>query len=411
VVVELKSPSDFGNVRKALPSGARNANRGKVDKAIVSARRLGAVTVRMASLAGRRAFHGNLGLPKVNHKVEDSRLLIDDSNRVRATRVNSRSLRSRIVHDYSGGIQKILDRRTGIARQLSEPSIATRRRIASPGLVGKKEDRGTPDSAQRLRPATVQTVRAHEIAMSSGLRSPKQLPHSWEKIRDVVRGPEAKMPVQSGRHNAIWRVARSVIGIDGTLVRPFAGVPKRSERLVINSGRARRAVAKLLGSNSHDLSVTPHESSWSSLVNRLSRLPELNLLSARDTRRYGRGKGSGRARPPSQADRLKSMHFEAGATRVLTGIARGGMSAHLRAPKAFGVSSGPIASATGGARATVSSGGAQPLVVNFSPSVVIRKGAETEDLEQRVVQAIERHSYELLRIINRELESQRRVGF
>jgi hypothetical protein len=52
-----------------------------------------------------------------------------------------------------------------------------------------------------------------------------------------------------------------------------------------------------------------------------------------------------------------------------------------------------------------------PLTVNFSPTVVIQSESEHGSIEGRVVEAIRRHSYELVRLIGRELQTQRRAVF
>jgi hypothetical protein len=55
--------------------------------------------------------------------------------------------------------------------------------------------------------------------------------------------------------------------------------------------------------------------------------------------------------------------------------------------------------------------GSRPVVVNFSPTVVLQGGGDPGDLERRVVQAIGRHSHEIVRIVARELQLQRRAAF
>jgi hypothetical protein len=52
-----------------------------------------------------------------------------------------------------------------------------------------------------------------------------------------------------------------------------------------------------------------------------------------------------------------------------------------------------------------------PLTVNFSPTVVIQSESEHGSIEGRVVEAIRRHSYENVRLIGRELQTQRRAVF
>jgi hypothetical protein len=52
-----------------------------------------------------------------------------------------------------------------------------------------------------------------------------------------------------------------------------------------------------------------------------------------------------------------------------------------------------------------------PFTINFSPTVVIQSESEHGSIEGRVVEAIRRHSYELVRLIGRELQTQRRAVF
>jgi hypothetical protein len=93
----------------------------------------------------------------------------------------------------------------------------------------------------------------------------------------------------------------------------------------------------------------------------------------------------------------------------------GSIAARLRAQRpalASSVFSGPAAFVNGAARSKAADTGASPpLVVNFSPTVNIHGAAEPSDLERRVAQAIERRSHELVRIVSRERQSQRRAAF
>lgn len=52
-----------------------------------------------------------------------------------------------------------------------------------------------------------------------------------------------------------------------------------------------------------------------------------------------------------------------------------------------------------------------PLIVNFSPTIVLQGKMESGNLERTVVQAIRLHSRELVQIINRELDTQARADF
>jgi hypothetical protein len=54
---------------------------------------------------------------------------------------------------------------------------------------------------------------------------------------------------------------------------------------------------------------------------------------------------------------------------------------------------------------------AAPLVLNFSPTIVIQGKVEAENIENTVIRAIRTHSHELIHIINRELQTQRRAAF
>jgi hypothetical protein len=49
--------------------------------------------------------------------------------------------------------------------------------------------------------------------------------------------------------------------------------------------------------------------------------------------------------------------------------------------------------------------------VNFSPTIVLQNCEEFAGIENAVVQAIRQHSHELVRIIGRELQTQRRAAF
>jgi hypothetical protein len=68
-------------------------------------------------------------------------------------------------------------------------------------------------------------------------------------------------------------------------------------------------------------------------------------------------------------------------------------------------------SGPGSARQVTSNQPAQPIVVNFSPTIVLQNCEEFAGIENAVVQAIRQHSHELVRIIGRELQTQRRAAF
>ncbi len=52
-----------------------------------------------------------------------------------------------------------------------------------------------------------------------------------------------------------------------------------------------------------------------------------------------------------------------------------------------------------------------PFTVNFSPTVVVQSESQHGSIEGKVVDAIRRHSHELVRLIDRELQMQRRAVF
>jgi hypothetical protein len=52
-----------------------------------------------------------------------------------------------------------------------------------------------------------------------------------------------------------------------------------------------------------------------------------------------------------------------------------------------------------------------PFTVNFSPTVVVQSESEHHSIEGKVLEAIRRHSHELVRLISRELQMQRRAFF
>jgi hypothetical protein len=66
-------------------------------------------------------------------------------------------------------------------------------------------------------------------------------------------------------------------------------------------------------------------------------------------------------------------------------------------------------------RATRSSGNSgelrNPVTINFSPTVVVPNSGEHGSIEDKVLKAIRQHSYELVRLIGREVHNQRRAAF
>jgi hypothetical protein len=66
-------------------------------------------------------------------------------------------------------------------------------------------------------------------------------------------------------------------------------------------------------------------------------------------------------------------------------------------------------------RATRSSGNSgelrNPVTINFSPTVVVPNSGEHGSIEDKVMEAIRQDSYELVRLIGREVHNQRRAAF
>ena len=89
------------------------------------------------------------------------------------------------------------------------------------------------------------------------------------------------------------------------------------------------------------------------------------------------------------------------------------MAAQVRAQRPIFAStgmSGLTASTSGTARTgSAATGVSAAAVVNFAPSIVINGAMEPNELGRRVIEAIGRHSHELVRIITRELQSKRRA--
>jgi hypothetical protein len=52
-----------------------------------------------------------------------------------------------------------------------------------------------------------------------------------------------------------------------------------------------------------------------------------------------------------------------------------------------------------------------PMTINFSPTVVVPNDRDHGNIEDKVLEAIRRHSYELVRLIGREVHTQRRAVF
>jgi hypothetical protein len=97
------------------------------------------------------------------------------------------------------------------------------------------------------------------------------------------------------------------------------------------------------------------------------------------------------------------------------GSTAAGLSAHLRAGRPGAQQSASVQPTVAGSHATRFSGNSNkkgdPFIINFSPTVVIQSHAEIIDFENRFVEAMTRHSYELVRLINRELQIQGRAAF
>jgi hypothetical protein len=52
-----------------------------------------------------------------------------------------------------------------------------------------------------------------------------------------------------------------------------------------------------------------------------------------------------------------------------------------------------------------------PLILNFSPTITITGDARADDLDNRILEAIEHYGRDIVRIVNRELQTQRRASF
>ncbi len=164
-----------------------------------------------------------------------------------------------------------------------------------------------------------------------------------------------------------------------------------------------------------DVGVAQPPRSALPLAEGLSHLLEARSRIGRTMRSVAGGDGLGIARQLSTALHLKPIRSMTGASRTLGPLSAGGIALGLRGqPPASALTEipGPGSSATKSAQFRKGAiNGSGSILVNFSPTVVLQGGVESGELERRVVEAIGRHSHELIRIVSRELQSQRRAAF
>jgi hypothetical protein len=414
--VTLRARLRSASVLQPRASRTSAFDKRRLDDIMISARRLRATHTWMTSLAGRDGRIGRLEQSIVNGAKGLNSTSATDRSRGRGLTAKPISTETSKLNDYLLNNRKILNWLPGLATQLNEiddvyglpPAIAT---LTSGSL--RSQSLVALGSKENAASATAYNASIRQIRRASG-RPPEAsriLTRLSHRHSTLAEGRPLEMQGQLTSGGSSRRLTLSMLDFESTVGRQSTG----KQRLVDSSRRSRFAEAGSVGPTPTEGGAIQRRRSALPLVQRLSYLPESRLPPGRDTQFAGHGDRLGIALQRSTAFHLNSIRGVAQGNRTPGPLPAGGIASRSRAhrsafasPEIFGHAASAAKSANFGKGAVE---GSTPVVVNFSPTVVLQGGMDPGDLERRVVQAIGRHSHELVRIVARELQSQRRAAF
>ena len=387
----------------------------RIDNVIISAGKLIAAHGWMTSLASRYGKVAHLEQSMVNGAMGFNSTSATDKRRGRDHVARPSLVNTSKRNDYLLNNRTAVNRLSGLAAKLDElygvhglpPAIAT---LAS--ASSRSQSFVASGTNEKATSVTAYNGSRRQISRASGRQAEASqiLTRSSDSQSSGAEGRPLEMRARLTGSSS-KRPTLSIFDFEGTIGRQFKG----ARRLVDSSGRSRFAEADQVGPTAIAGGAIQHRRSALPLAMRLSYFSESRLSPARRMQFAGNSDGLGSALQSSTTFQLNSMHSVAQANRTPGALPAGAIASRWRPdwpasapPENSGHAASATRSATFGKSAIEVS---RPVVVNFSPTVVLQGGGDPGELERRVVQAIGRHSHELVRIVARELQLQRRAAF
>ena len=402
--------------RSALGPGI--AERRRFDGFIASAERLGTAHTWMASLVSRRVSHRSLRLGLVKRNIAIASASIGKDTRLYAPAIGSRLAEPRMP--AVGGYLEphtILKRYLDIGGQASKGHNAYDLSRTKSGLtigLPLSGSRVSSDSSEKAKPAT--------SPAQKDLITPSPRTVTLEYLRQLP----GRM-LNSARNRAVESAPRRVLGssikpgvasrtdITNALTQKLGGSERPFHRLAPTWSGSTQADAINPGSVKREFSGSSYLSRIATLIQKALKFNGLKMPQGRESLIERRTDNSKMASARAGVREMGSMRVGARTNRLATvrPVASVIPRLHERSDEAAKPTLDGFypPQSKGNAPKTRDADRSQPLVVNFSPTVVIRGVTQPDNIEQRVVQVIERHSHELLQIIHRELKSRQRVAF
>ncbi|GEM_PF-6305459 len=410
----LRSRLRSGSALEPRASRIGAFDKRRLDSIIISTDRLIAAHAWMTSLASRYRKVGHLEQSIVNGAKGFNSSSATDKRRGRTPMARPSLTDTSKRNDYLLNNRTAVNRLSGLATKVDElysvhglpPAIAT---LTNGSL--RSQSFVTPGTNEKATSATAYNGSRRQISKAFGRQAEASqiLTRSSHRQSTGAEGRPLETQAQL-TGNSSKRPTLSIFNFEGTVGRHLKG----TGRLADSSGRSRFTEAGQVGPTAIEGGAIQHRRS-ALLARRLSYFPASRLPPARRTQFAGHSDGLGIALQHSTAFQLNSMRSVAQANRTPGAPPAGAISSRWRAdwpasawPEISGHAASAIRSATSRMGAIE---GSRPVVVNFSPTVVLQGGGDPGDLERRVVQAIGRHSHEIVRIVARELQLQRRAAF
>ncbi len=392
-------------------------DRERIGKIIRSALRLSEVGIRMVSSGGPRGFVEKPARPVTNSAVKAIRHSIDNSNRRRlhTNTAESQSSQANAANNDRGGLRGVRGWLSDFAEHpidryifnnlLSLTNSALMRRY----LIS--QNRTTPDPFETAKLSTEHYVPTQQIESEQRATRLEKFPRLLQRLVDSIKARSTQFEWWTPSR----RTAQSTVEPDDTPRITSSRTQRLSNKSAVTPNNSTKTWPEVLNPSTLDVSILSHQRSPSTISERLLRMRELSLPAPNDVRYEPPRHGSRIVRRRAEVYQVKSDRYRGVPDRTLSVRFIGSKAAQLRAQSPVFASAGSsgLAAATTAATRTeaAATGRRPPFVVNFSPTIVIDNAIGPGELEQRITQAIGRHSHELVRIMTRELQSRRRAMF
>jgi hypothetical protein len=390
--------------------------RAQIGEIIRSALRLSEVGIRMGSSGDLRGFGENSALPVTNSAVKAIRHSIDNSERLRLNTdaVESQSSQASAANNDRGGLRDVRGWLSDFAGHLKDRYIFNELLPPTNAALMRRlsisQNRAALDPVERANLSSEHYVPTQQVTSRQQATRSAKFPQLSQRLVDSIKARSAQFDWWTRSKPAV----QSAVEPEDAERMTSRRTRTLLNKLAVTLNNSLKTWPNFLKSDLLDVSILSHQRSSATISKRLSRMRE-SSLGARHDVRHATSQSFPIVRRRGEAYQVDSDPYRGASDRTQRVRSISSKAAQLRAqPPAFASagSSGLAAATTVAARSGAAAMGRRPpFVVNFSPTIVIDNAIEPGELERRVTQTIERHSHELVRIVTRELQSQRRAMF